>query len=164
MIIGRNDSATVGGVRLTSTPARHFSGRGLTRDETRWSSWVIAGSTRRVFYSGDSGYCDGFAAIGAEHGPFDATLVQIGAYGPGWPDIHMTPEDGVSTHVDVRGNLLIPVHWATFNLAPHSWAEPAERVWREAKAQGVRLAVPKPGQRIDVDNPPPVDGWWQTIA
>lgn len=159
-----NDRTSIAGIEFVATPARHFSGRGFTRDETLWASWVIAGSRRKVFYSGDTGYFPGFAGIGAEHGPFDVTLVQIGAYGDAWPDIHMVPEDGVATHVDVQGGLMVPVHWATFNLALHDWAEPADRVWREAKARDVRLAVPRPGERVDVDNPPPVDGWWQAIA
>ena len=116
---------------------------------------MIAGPTRKAFYSGDTGYFPGFAEIGEEHGPFDVTLVQIGAYGDAWPDIHMVPEDGVATHVDVRGGLMIPVHWGTFNLALHDWAEPADRAWREAKARDVRLAVPRPGERVDVDHPPP---------
>jgi L-ascorbate metabolism protein UlaG (beta-lactamase superfamily) len=161
------ESIEVAGVRLTATEAQHFSGRGLRRDGTLWTSWVLATegpNARRVFYTGDSGYFDGYAAIGAEYGPFDATLIQVGAYGPGWPDIHMTPEDGVSAHVDVQGGLLIPVHWGTFNLALHAWTEPVDRVWREAKERDVRLAVPRPGERIDVDDPPAVDGWWQTIG
>jgi L-ascorbate metabolism protein UlaG (beta-lactamase superfamily) len=159
-----NERATVGGVEFVATAARHFSGRGFSRDETLWTSWVINGPTRKVFYSGDTGYFRGFADIGREHGPFDVTLVQIGAYGDQWPDIHMVPEDGVATHVDVQGGLMIPVHWATFNLALHDWSEPADRTWREAKARDIRLAVPRPGERVDVDNPPPVDGWWQQIA
>jgi len=159
-----SERATVAGVEFVCTAARHFSGRGFSRDETLWSSWVIAGPTRKAFYSGDTGYFPGFAKIGAEHGPFDVTLVQIGAYNDAWPDIHMIPEDGVATHADVRGGLLVPVHWGTFNLALHDWAEPADRVWTEAKARDVSLAVPRPGERVDVDNPPAVDGWWQAIA
>ena len=103
---------------------------------TLWGSWVIAGRRRRVFYTGDTGYFPGFAEIGAEHGPFDLTLIQIGAYSPYWPDIHMTPEEAVATHLDVRGGLLLPVHWATFNLALHSWGEPVDRIW--ARGQGAR--------------------------
>jgi L-ascorbate metabolism protein UlaG (beta-lactamase superfamily) len=159
-----NDSVTVAGLRLVAAAARHFSGRAFTRDNTLWASWVIVGSRRRVFYTGDSGYFDGYAEIGAEYGPFDVTLIQIGAYGIAWPDIHMTPEDGAAAHLDLGGGLLIPLHWATFNLALHDWAEPADRIWREAKARDIRLAVPRPGERIDVDDPPAVDGWWQTIA
>jgi L-ascorbate metabolism protein UlaG (beta-lactamase superfamily) len=159
-----DESATVSGIRLTATAARHFSGRGLRRDDTLWSSWVIAGASRRVFYTGDTGYFGAFKQIGAEHGPFDASLIQIGAYGDAWPDIHMTPEDAVSAHVDVGGGLLIPVHWCTYVLSLHAWSEPADRLWREAKAREVALAVPRPGERIDVDHAPEVDGWWQTIA
>jgi L-ascorbate metabolism protein UlaG (beta-lactamase superfamily) len=159
-----NDTHKVNGLEFIATAARHFSGRGFTRDETLWTSWVINGPTRKAFYSGDTGYFDGFAAIGEQHGPFDVTLVQVGAYGDAWPDIHMVPEDGVATHVDVRGGLMIPVHWCTFNLALHDWPEPADRTWREAKARDVRLAIPRPGERVDVDNPPAVDGWWQQIA
>ncbi|NJC70479.1 Zn-dependent hydrolase [Planosporangium thailandense] len=159
-----DESVSVAGLRLTATAARHFSGRAFARDNTLWASWAVTGPTRRVFYSGDSGYFDGYAAIGAAYGPFDATLIQIGAYASTWPDIHMTPEEGVAAHLDLRGGLLIPLHWGTFNLAFHDWSEPVDRVWREAKARDVTLAVPRPGERVDVDDPPPVDGWWQPIA
>ncbi|GAB3479571.1 MBL fold metallo-hydrolase [Amycolatopsis cihanbeyliensis] len=158
------EQVELGGLRLTATAAQHFSGRRLTNDDTLWASWVVAGPRRRLFYTGDSGYFAGYAAIGAEYGPFDAALVQVGAYDVHWPDIHMTPEEGVRAHLDLRGGLLVPVHWATFNLALHDWTEPADRVWTEAKAQAVPLALPPPGERIDVDDPPPVDGWWQTLA
>jgi L-ascorbate metabolism protein UlaG (beta-lactamase superfamily) len=159
-----DESTTIGAVRLTAAAARHFSGRTLARDGTLWASWILAGPARRVFYTGDSGYFDGYAAIGAAHGPFDLTLMQIGAYGEGWPDIHMTPEEGIAAHLDLRGDLMIPLHWATFTLAFHDWAEPADRAWLEAKARGVRLAVPRPGEPVDVDDPPQVDGWWREIA
>ncbi|MGH3516329.1 MAG: MBL fold metallo-hydrolase [Haloechinothrix sp.] len=159
-----SEHTDVAGLRLTAAPAQHFSGRGLARNNTLWASWVVAGANRTVFYSGDSGYFDGYREIGTQHGPFDATLIQVGAYNAGWPDIHMTPEEGVAAHRDARGGVLIPVHWGTFNLALHPWAEPADRVWAEAKAHEVALAVPRPGERINVDDAPPVDGWWQVLA
>ncbi|MGN9777396.1 MBL fold metallo-hydrolase [Micromonospora sp. H33] len=159
-----SESHQVGALTMTAAPAQHFSGRGLRRDGTLWSSWVIAGAHRSVFYTGDSGYFDGYAAIGAAYGPFDVTLMQIGAYDRAWPSIHMFPEEAVTAHLDLQGGLLIPVHWATFNLALHDWSEPVDRLWAEAKARDVRLAVPRPGERVVVDDPPPVDGWWQAVA
>ena len=159
-----DESTTIGDLRLTATQARHFSGRTLRRDTTLWASWVLTGRTHRLFYTGDSGYFDGYAGIGAQYGPFDATLMQIGAYSPGWPEIHMTPEEAIQAHRDLGGGLLIPLHWATFVLAFHDWADPVERLWREAKALDVRLAIPRPGERVDIADPPPVDGWWQSIA
>jgi L-ascorbate metabolism protein UlaG (beta-lactamase superfamily) len=159
-----SQSHQIGDLHLIAAAARHFSGRTLTRNYTLWASWVLSSPNRRVFYTGDSGYFDGYAAIGAAYGPFDASLIQIGAYGPDWPEIHMTPEEAVAAHVDLNGGLLIPVHWATFVLAFHAWAEPADRLWLEAKAQDVALAIPRPGERVNVDDPPTVDGWWQALA
>ena len=86
---------------LVCTPARHFSGRFLTRNVTLWSSWAIIGPRHRAFFGGDTGYTKSFADIGADYGPFDLTLMPIGAYHPGWPDIHMNPEDAVRAHRDV---------------------------------------------------------------
>ncbi|TVT50594.1 Zn-dependent hydrolase [Amycolatopsis rhizosphaerae] len=159
-----HETTEIAGLRITAADAQHFSGRAFTRNNTLWASWVIAGAKRRVFYTADSGYFAGYAEIGRKYGPFDAALVQIGAYHPAWPDIHMTPEEGVAAHLDVRGGLLIPVHWGTFRLALHAWDEPVERVWREAKAHDVALAVPRPGERIDVDGVPQVDPWWQALG
>jgi len=158
-----NEETTVAGLRFVATEARHFSGRGFTRNETLWGSWVISGESQRVFYTGDTGYFPGFAEIGRQHGPFDLTLIQIGAYSPYWPDIHMTPEQAVRTHLDVGGGLLIPVHWATFNLALHAWSEPVDRIWQRAKEQEVSLSIPRPGEGVEVSSPLEVDGWWQAL-
>jgi L-ascorbate metabolism protein UlaG (beta-lactamase superfamily) len=155
------DRAHVGGLAMTATPARHFSGRGLKRNGTLWASWVIAGEGHRVFHSGDSGFFDGAAKIGAEHGPFDVNLVKIGAYAPEWPDIHLTPEDAVRMHGLLGGPLLMPIHWGTFNLAFHAWNEPPERLVVAANEAGVRVAIPRPGERVEPVNPPAVDPWWR---
>lgn len=158
-----NESHTIGELVLVCTPARHFSGRLFTRDTTLWASWVIAGPRHRAFFGGDTGYTKSFAEIGMDHGPFDLTLLPIGAYHPAWPDIHMNPEDAVRAHLDLAAadsGLLVPVHWATFRLAPHPWAEPVERLLRAADTARIRVAVPKPGQRVDPEAPP-VDPWWQ---
>ncbi len=64
-----SESTTVGALTLTATPARHFSGRGLSDgNHTLWASWSVAGSTHRVFHSGDTGPFPGFVDIGAAHG------------------------------------------------------------------------------------------------
>ncbi|MFE3202444.1 MBL fold metallo-hydrolase [Embleya sp. NPDC059237] len=154
------EEAEVAGLRFTATAARHFSGRTFRRNDTLWGSWVVAGAERKVFYAGDSGYFDGYARIGGEHGPFDLTLMPIGAYNRNWPDIHMTPEEAVAAHLDLGGGLLLPVHWATFSLAPHPWTEPVERLRLEAKATGVRLTLPRPGDRVDVGKTPEEAAWW----
>ena len=158
-----SESAAVGPLTLTATPARHFSGRGLgDRNHTLWASWSVAGPAHRVFHSGDTGPFAGFADIGARHGPFDLTLVKIGAYGETWPDIHLTPEQAVDVHAKLRGRVLLPIHWGTFNLAFHAWDEPAERVVAAA-AGGTRLVMPKPGESVEPAMARPVEPWWRAV-
>lgn len=156
-----NESTRVGELEITATPARHFSGRGLRRNNTLWASWVIAGAKHRVFHTGDTGFFEAFRKIGAAHGPFDVNLVKIGAYDPEWPDIHLTPEDAVRMHQMLGGPLLIPIHWGTFNLAFHAWNEPPDRLVAAAQNAGVRIAIPRPGERIEPSAPPAVTTWWR---
>ena len=157
-----NESAELNGLTITATPARHYSGRNPRhKDETLWASWVVKGPRHRFFFSGDSGYSGRFKEIGAQHGPFDLTLIKIGASDPSWADIHMTPEDAVRTHGDVRGRVMIPVHWATFNLAFHAWREPADRARAAAGRAGVTLVIPRPGAFVEPEGVLPApDVWW----
>ncbi|MBV7672430.1 MBL fold metallo-hydrolase [Streptomyces halstedii] len=179
-----NETVRVAGIALTATPARHFCGRALRNQQhTLWASWVAKGPEHRVYHSGDTGYFSGFHDIGAEHGPFDATMIQIGAYSnhwpddrrhgepdPGaWPDIHMTPDQGVRAHLDLQGGdpaegVMLPIHWGTFNLAMHPWAEPAEWSMRAMESVGATMAAPRPGQPFEPADPRPVEPWWRAVA
>lgn len=165
-----HESTRVGGLTLTATPARHFCGRGLRNTQhTLWASWAVAGEEHRIYHSGDTGYFEGFKDIGAEHGPFDATMIQLGAYSEFWPDIHMTPDEAVRAHLDLQGGdatqgVLLPIHWATFNLAPHPWAEPGElTMWATHKA-GATMAAPRPGEPFEPARTPPVVPWWRGVS
>jgi L-ascorbate metabolism protein UlaG (beta-lactamase superfamily) len=154
----------IGDLALTCTEARHFSGRYFHRDTTLWASWVVSGPRHRVFFGGDTGYTPAFAGIGARLGPFDLTMLPIGAYNDAWHAIHMDPEEAVRAHGDLGGRVLLPVHWATFNLAFHRWSEPVERLLSAARARGVDVVVPQPGERIDVLSPPPLRDWWTAVG
>ncbi|MFG2263869.1 MBL fold metallo-hydrolase [Streptomyces sp. NPDC048720] len=164
-----HESTRVGGLTLTATPARHFCGRGLRNTQhTLWASWSVAGEEHRVYHSGDTGYFDGFREIGAAHGPFDVTMVQLGAYSEFWPDIHMTPEEGLRAHLDLQGGaphgVLLPIHWGTFNLAPHPWAEPGEWTKEAAEEAGQALALPRPGEPFEPAGKLPADAWWRSAS
>jgi L-ascorbate metabolism protein UlaG (beta-lactamase superfamily) len=146
---------------LTATPARHFSGRGIiNRNETLWSSFVIKGFKHNIFFGADSGFFSGFADIGNIYGPFDLTMLEIGAYGRYWPDIHMGPDNAANAHLALKGKLMMPIHWGTFNLAPHAWYEPIERLLQIAKEKKIELFVPKPGNPTEVDGAYN-SGWWE---
>jgi L-ascorbate metabolism protein UlaG (beta-lactamase superfamily) len=164
-----NETTKINGISLTATPARHFCGRGLRNQQhTLWASWAVAGPEHRIYHSGDTGYFPGFKDIGAGHGPFDATMIQIGAYSEYWPDIHMTPDEGLQAHLDLQGGrphgVMLPIHWGTFNLAPHPWSEPAEWSMRAAESAGVSLAAPRPGEPFEPAALPAVEPWWRGVA
>ena len=127
---------------------------------TLWAGWAIIGKGHRVYYSGDSAMFPAIADIGKRLGPFDVTLIDSGAYNQLWADNHMGPEQAVKSHQLVGGKLMIPVHWGTFYLAPHSWIEPVERVVAAANAAGVQLATPRQGESIEPGPDIKVNRWW----
>lgn len=156
-----NESVDVGPLRITATPSRHYSGRNpLHANETLWASWVVKGPAHAVYFSGDTGYSDAFKTIGAEHGPFDLTLIKIGAYDPTWAEIHLNPEEAVQAHVDLGGRVMLPIHWATFNLGFHAWHEPPDRAVAAARNARITLVVPKPGEAIEPARAPALQAWW----
>jgi L-ascorbate metabolism protein UlaG (beta-lactamase superfamily) len=77
-MLDRDGSTTIGGPTLVCTEPRHFSGRGLTRNTTQWSSWAVIGPAHRAFFGGDTGYTAAFSRIGTQFGPFDLVMVPIG--------------------------------------------------------------------------------------
>jgi L-ascorbate metabolism protein UlaG (beta-lactamase superfamily) len=149
---------------LACVPARHFSGRGLfDGDKTLWAGWVIQSKSKSVYCSGDTGYADHFKAIGKAYGPFDLTIIKVGAYSEKWPDIHVNPEEAVQAHIELQGIQLLPVHWATFNLALHSWDEPIIRIVKAAKENNVRLTIPFIGEAVNIESAAENKKWWTQI-
>ncbi|MDB5235017.1 MAG: hypothetical protein JWR44_2010 [Hymenobacter sp.] len=146
---------------LVATPARHFSGRGLlNRDNTLWASWCLLGPQHKVFFGGDSGPFEAaFRQIGETYGPFDLTMLEIGAHDAEWADIHMGPTVALAAHRLLGGGPLLPLHWGTFNLALHAWRAPVQELLAEAGSE-VTLLLPAPGQRVDVTEGALNSRWW----
>ena len=153
------------GLTLAFTPARHFSGRGLTnRATTLWGSWVINAATERIFFSGDSGYGDHFKEIGAKYGPFDLAMMECGQYNELWHDIHMMPEETAQAGLDVGAKRVMPIHWGSFSLAMHSWTDPVDRFVSKAKELEVQFLTPEVGDLFKVsDQKFRGSQWWHGI-
>jgi L-ascorbate metabolism protein UlaG (beta-lactamase superfamily) len=162
------DSVIAGtNLKITALPARHFSGRGLSdRFETLWSSFVLKGSRHNIYYGADSGLWDGFAEIGREYGPFDLTMLEIGAYNELWKSIHMGPDGAAQAFAAMNsGGLLMPIHWGLFDLALHSWRQPIERMTELADSIRIKLWSPTPGVPSDVTAGEELrSGWWRKPA
>ncbi len=143
------ESLRVGQLEITALPARHFSGRSLaSRFKTLWTAFVLAGPKHRVFYGADSGEWDGFKEIGQGYGPFDLTMLEIGAFDPMWADIHMGPDGAVRSFRAMGATgLMMPIHWGLFSLALHAWRQPIERVFA---VDGLKIWSPEPGKPTEL--------------
>jgi L-ascorbate metabolism protein UlaG (beta-lactamase superfamily) len=104
-----------------------------------------------------------FAEIGQRLGPFDLTMIEIGAYDKLWPDVHLGPEQAVLAHRLVRGGVMLPLHWGTFDLALHGWTEPIERALVAAERHGVRVATPRPGDMVEPLLYESRERWWPDV-
>jgi L-ascorbate metabolism protein UlaG (beta-lactamase superfamily) len=157
------DETEFAGLSLVCTPSRHFSGRSLTdRNSTLWCSWVIRSSDFKLYFSGDSGYGPHFKEIGEKYGPFDVTLMECGQYHEKWSAIHMLPEETVQAHQDVKGKLMIPIHWGAFTLSLHDWTEPVERAVKAALKSDVAVSTPKIGETVILHaSEYPQLTWWK---
>jgi L-ascorbate metabolism protein UlaG (beta-lactamase superfamily) len=157
------ESTQIRGLRLTATPAQHFSGRGVgDRNRTLWASWVIESEKRRVFFSGDTGLTPQFETIGKKYGPFDLTMLEVGAFHPSWAGIHLGPDNAIEAFRMLGGGTLLPVHWGTFNLGLHAWDEPGEKLL--ARAGELRMLTPTLGEAFEperVEGPSP---WWRSLG
>lgn len=159
------EETRVGEVHITCTPARHASGRHLLdQNATLWAGYALVGPKHRAFFSGDTGLFPAMRDIGERLGPFDVTMIEVGAYNRAWPDWHIGPEQAVRAHGMLRGKVLLPIHWGLFNLAMHGWTEPIERVRVAAEAAQVQLVSPPPGRSIEPGAPPPLEPWWPQLT
>lgn len=152
-------------VELNCTPARHFSGRGLSdRNKTLWCSWVIKTEKHKVFFSGDGGYGKHFKDIGEQYGPFDLTLLECGQYNEGWADVHAMPSHTAKSHLDLKGEALLPIHWGKFKLSIHSWYEPIETIYSQSKKLKFQLVTPQIGEIYTITKDSmPINTWWRDI-
>lgn len=159
------DETNFADLQIAFTPARHFSGRGLTdRFSTLWGSWVVKGKEGNIFFSGDSGYDTHFKDIGEKFGPFDLAMIECGQYNEKWPLIHMMPEQSAQAAIDVRARMMMPIHWGSFVLAMHSWTDPVERVVKKAEELGMPIVTPRIGEVIDLHGPVSAgSAWWKNI-
>jgi L-ascorbate metabolism protein UlaG (beta-lactamase superfamily) len=154
-------------MKVTAVPGRHFSGRSLAnRFETLWAGYVLAGSQHKVYYGADSGFWDGFAAIGAAYGPFDLTMLEIGAFHELWREIHLGPDGAVQAYealgAEAHAGVLMPIHWGLFNLAMHAWRQPIERISQLAAEKQIKLFVPEPGKPTEFKPGKEVrTTWWR---
>jgi N-acyl-phosphatidylethanolamine-hydrolysing phospholipase D len=149
----------VRGLRVTATPARHFSARRLgDRNRTLWCGFAFAVGGTRAWFAGGTAYHPEFGEVGARCGPFDLVMIPIGAYDPRWfmERVHVDPEEAVriyedlvAVHPEEARPLMLGIHWGTFRLTDEPMDEPPRRTvarWREAGLGEDRLWIARIGE------------------
>lgn len=131
------------------TPARHFSGRGFSRNRTLWASFVLEVGGKQIFIGGDSGYGSHFKKIGEKYN-LDLAIIENGQYNPRWALIHTMPENLHKVMEDLDAREYITVHHGKFALAQHNWNEPLENEKAAAEKSGKKLKVLQIGYLTDL--------------
>ncbi|MGB3182852.1 MAG: MBL fold metallo-hydrolase [Cyclobacteriaceae bacterium] len=148
------------GYTVHATPSRHFSGRGVKRNNTLWMSYVLETPDLKIYIGGDSGYGAHFAEIGETYGPVDLAILENGQYNLAWEAIHLLPEQLLQAAKDLKAKRAFPVHNAKFVLAMHPWDEPLREVTR-LNDTNIPLVTPKIGQVVELDDPDQkFEAWW----
>jgi|SRR5690554_4988082 L-ascorbate metabolism protein UlaG (beta-lactamase superfamily) len=147
---------------IYATPARHYSGRGLKRNQTLWASFVVKTPTKTIYLGGDSGYDTHFAEIGKKYGPFDLAILELGQYHENWKFIHMLPEHFFQAANDLKAQKVMGVHNSKFSLGRHPWFDPMETITELSKSSDIPLLTPMIGESLSLDDPDQTFTlWWK---
>ena len=152
------------GLSVTAAPSQHFSGRSLkARNRTLWSSFVLRSQRHGVFFSGDTGLTTQYQTIRKRLGPFDLVMLEVGAFNPGWGDMHLGPENALKAFALLGCGAFLPVHWGTFNLAMHAWDQPAEALLQLSAKADTQLLMPLLGEPVEPQFGPHIEPWWRSV-
>lgn len=152
-------------LRIHVLPARHFSGRLLTRNQTLWVAFALESSGRRLFFGGDSGYGPHFRSIGERFRGFDFVALDSGQYDRRWANIHMFPEEAAQAAEDLGARALLPGHVGRFSIAAHDWDEPLRRITIASKGRAYRLLTPVIGDVVRLDGElQTFSRWWENLS
>lgn len=126
---------------VVGLPAQHWSKRTATDDmESLWLGFSILGKGKKAYFAGDTGYNEiVFKEIGDKFGPFDLSLIPIGAYDPRdfLSPQHIGPEDAVQIHTELNSKKSVGIHWGTFVLSNEPVLEPKELLQKELQKREI---------------------------
>ena len=134
------EATEAAGLRITATPARHFSRRTpFDQNRSLWGGFFLNG----VLFAGDSGAGPHWAAIRTRLGAPDLALLPVGAYEPRWlmGPVHMNPAEAVQAHLDLGARHSVGMHFGTFQLTDEAIEAPEEALRRAAERLDPRAFV-----------------------
>lgn len=163
MEVDWNDSLQLeSNIKLTSLPARHFSGRGLKANQSLWTAYMLQSSLGNIFICGDTGYDNHFLAIRKKFGTIDFAIMENGQYNEDWKYIHMMPDDLLKAIEDLQPKKVMTVHNSKYALGRHSWHEPLDKISKASEKSGFNLITPMMGEPVLLkDSTQTFKKWWK---
>lgn len=151
-------------IKITYTPTRHFSGRGLTdRQKTLWGGWFFETGNEKIWFSGDGGYGNHFKEIRKRLGPIDFAFMECGQYNDDWHNIHLFPNEAVKAAIDAGAKKAMPVHWGGFDLSyQHSWKDPVNDFLQSAQKHQLDYSLPRLGEMFTIQDELK-QKWWEEL-
>lgn len=155
------------GIKVFCLPARHFSGRGLSPNQSVWASFMLLTPSRKIYIGGDSGFDAHYKAIGEEFGAVDLAILENGQYDKGWKYIHMMPEEFLQAAKNLNAKAILPVHNSKYVLSNHPWDDPMVRITKaydEAGNDSLSLITPMIGEQVYLnDSTQTFRRWWENV-
>lgn len=150
------ESVQHGNLRITLTPAKHWSNRyrkTYTRNRSLWCGFYMkAENGPSIYYVGDSARSNCFAQIHARLGAPDLALIPIGAYKPDWiRNGHISPAEAVEAFCHLHARQAIACHFGTWQLANEGYRETLNDLAAALKENNIpaeRFITPDNGQTL----------------
>jgi len=141
-------------VHATYVPAEHFSARTpFDRNRSLWGGFVLETPAGTIYFAGDTGDGNHFAAIRQYFGPMLLSLLPIGAYLPRWfmGPVHMDPAAAVAASLTLGSKVSLPIHFGTFPLADDGFDDPLRELAAALAAHpDVDFRTPAFGEPIEI--------------
>ena len=156
------ESVSLPGLRITLTPARHWSKRYYTDESANRSLWcgfwLQAAEGPSIYFAGDTARTRWFTRIRERLGTPHVALLPIGAYKPEWIRAnHTNPADAVQAMLDLQAPLSIACHFGTWQLANEGYQETLDDLAAALAAAHIpphSFLTPENGQTLRGSIPP----------
>ena len=150
------ESLQHGDLRITLTPAKHWSNRYrkvYTRNRSLWCGFHLQSAAGpSIYYVGDSARSACFSQIREHLGAPDVALIPIGAYKPDWiRNGHISPAEAVEAFQLLQPAQAIACHFGTWQLANEGYQETLDDLTTALRQAGIpeeRFVAPENGQTI----------------
>lgn len=145
------DARLAPGFMIHCLPARHFSGRGLTANQSLWASFLLETPSQKIYISGDGGYDTHYAEIGERFSDIDLAILENGQYDKEWSLIHLMPQYMAQTARDLKAKRVLTVHHSKYALAKHRWDEPLKNVEEMKNKDFLNVLIPEIGEAVTLE-------------